>query len=50
MGSNDYFRFCLKYKDDIKGAKRAKTLGKINIVLFAAVWTAATLLGLGRPI
>ncbi len=50
MGSNDYFRFCLKHKDDIKGAKRAKTLGKINIVLFAIVWTAASLLGLGRPV
>lgn len=44
MGSNDYFRFCLKYKDNIKGARRARIIGKINIVLFAVVWLALTIL------
>jgi hypothetical protein len=38
MGSNDYYRFCLKYRDNIPGAKRAKFIGKINAFLLAVVW------------
>jgi len=45
MGSNDYYRFCLKYKDNIKGARRARLIGKVNVVLFAGVWLFMVIAG-----
>lgn len=29
MGSNDYYKFCLKYRDDIPGARKAKNIGTL---------------------
>jgi hypothetical protein len=34
-GSNDYYRFCLKHKDNIARAKKAK---KIGLVFFVYIW------------
>ena len=35
MGSNDYYRFCLKYIDDIPGAIRAKQIGAVCFVVLS---------------
>jgi len=34
MGSNDYYKFCRKYRSNIAGAKKTKKMGKINLFLF----------------
>ncbi|MDF1537204.1 MAG: DUF2628 domain-containing protein, partial [bacterium] len=33
LGSHDYYRFCLKYRDDIPGAGKARAIGMISFWL-----------------
>ncbi|UCG38354.1 MAG: zinc ribbon domain-containing protein [bacterium] len=47
MGSNDYYRFCLRYKDNIRGAKRARTIGKINFILLLPFTVMGVLVQMG---
>ena len=43
-GSHDYYRFCLKHKDDLFRARRAKKIGMINFVLLCIIPIVAVLI------
>lgn len=49
-GSHDYFLFCVKYENDLKGAKKSKKLGIANFILLLLFTILGTyVVGISNP-